>query len=186
MKKFITLMIVFAGFVFTTHAQEVIQLEEAELTFTPTATVLEADYSSGVIVIKEKHAAQFQSDAIRFLKENFDINRFLRESGKDTDHVNVMLKSKSGILTAKYDKNGDLVKTFQKFKDIPLPSEIRNQVYANYEGWTMTKNKYVAYGMEDQLDTEKYLVHLERGKDKEKIKITPSQVSGVAALIEKQ
>lgn len=186
MKKFITLLMVFAGFILTSNAQEVIQLEETELTFTPSAVILEEDYQNGVIRIQEKYATQFQADAIRFLKENFDVHRFLKEAGEDTDQVTVTLKSNSGLLVANYDKNGELIKTFQKFKDVPLPYDIRNQVYASYKGWNMTKNKYIAYGRMDQIENEKYLVHMENGKDREKFKITPSRVSGVAAVIEKQ
>lgn len=186
MKKFITLLIVCAGFAFTSNAQEIIQLEETELTFTPSAIILSEDYSNGVIKIREKYATQFRSDAIRFLKENFDVHRFLKEAGEDTDQVTVTLKSNSGLLVADYDKNGDLIRTFQKFKDVPLPFDIRNQVHANYEGWNMTKNKYIAYGKVDQIENEKYLVNLEKGKEREKVKIIPSRISGVAAVIEKQ
>ncbi|MDX1543741.1 MAG: hypothetical protein R3214_07335 [Christiangramia sp.] len=188
MKKFITLMLAVAGCIFASNAQ-VIQLEKVELSdFKPTAQIVFEDYANGVIKVKENHAKQFQSNAIKFLVENFDINRFMREAGEDTDQVNITVKSSNGLLLASYDKNGELVKTYQKFKDIPLPPAIRNQVYAQYEGWTMTKNKYVASGMEDKIDKEKYLVQLERGKDKENLKITPTSAAGtgIAAIIEKQ
>lgn len=187
MKKFITFMLAVAACIFTSYSQEVIQLEETELTFEPTAQVVFEDYSNGIVKVKENYAKQFQSNAIKFLVENFDIYRFMREAGEGNDEFRVTVKSSNGILLASYDKDGKLDKTYQKFKDIPLPPAIRNQVFAQYGGWTMTKNKYVAYGMEDKIDQEKYLVYLERGKDKEKLKITPASVSGLSvATIEKQ
>ncbi|MCM8570173.1 hypothetical protein NE848_12340 [Gramella jeungdoensis] len=188
MKKFITLMLAVAGCIFASNAQ-VIQLEKVELSdFEPTAQIVFEDYANGIIKVKENHAKQFQDNAINFLVENFDIYRFMREAGDDTDEVRVTLKSSNGMLLASYNKDGQLVKTYQKFKDVPLPPAIRNQVYAEYEGWTMTKNKYVASGLEDNIDKERYLVHLERGNDKEKIKITPKSTAGtgVAVVIEKQ
>lgn len=188
MKKFITFMLVAVGFVFVSYSQ-VIQLEKVELSdFEPTAQIVFEDYANGIIKVKESYAEQFQSNAINFLVENFDIYRFMREAGEDTEQVNVTVKSSNGLLLASYDKNGELVKTYQKFKDIPLPPAIRNQVFAEYEGWTMTSNKYVASSMAEKIDKEKYLVHLQRGKDKEKLKITPSSSAGtgVAAIIEKQ
>ena len=187
MKKFITFMLAVAAGIFTSYSQEVIQLEETELTFEPTGQVVFEDYSDGIVRIKENYAKQFQSNAIRFLVENFDINRFMRESGEGNDEFRVTVKSNNGILLASYDKEGKLEKTYQKFKDVPLPAAIRNQVFAQYEGWTMTNNKYIASGMKDKIDQEKYLVHLERGKDREKLKITPASASGLSvASIKKQ
>ncbi|MCG9972433.1 hypothetical protein [Christiangramia crocea] len=186
MKKFIILMLVAVGFVLTSYSQKVIQLEEAELTFEPTAQVVFEDYTNGIVRVKENYAKQFQSNAIKFLVENFDIYRFMREAGENLDQYDITVKSSNGVLLAQYNKEGNLVRTYQKFKDIPLSPEIRNQVFAQYEGWTMTKNKYIAAGMEDGIDKEKYLVHLERGKDREKLKITPARASGIGvATIEK-
>lgn len=185
MKKFITTLLVLAGCVLTSNAQ-VIQLEEAELTFEPSAQIVFEDYDNGIVKVKENYAKQFQSNAIQFLEDNFDIHRFMRTAGEENNQFSVTVKSSNGILLASYDKNGSLVKTYQKFKDIPLPPAIRNQVYAQYQGWTMTANKYIAFGMENNLDKEKYLVNLQRGKDKERLKITPASASGIGvATIEK-
>jgi hypothetical protein len=48
----------------------------------------------------------------------------------------------------------------------------------------MTKNKYLASGKMDQIDNQKYLVYLERGKEHKKLKITPPSISntGVASI----
>ncbi|TBW29141.1 hypothetical protein [Gramella sp. KN1008] len=185
MKKFITLLLLVAGFVYTSNAQ-IIQLEEAELTFEPTAQIVFEDYANGIVKVKEVYAKQFQSNAVKFLQENFDIHRFMRAVGEDNDQVRITVKSSNGILLASYDNDGNLEKTYQRFKNVPLPPAIRNQVYAQYEGWTMTKNKYVASGMADNLDREKYLIDLQRGKDKERLKITPASASGIGvATIEK-
>lgn len=183
MKKFITFLIV-AGWVFTSYSQEVIQLEETELTFEPTAQIVFEDYANGIVKVKESYAKQFEDDAIKFLRENFNIFAYLRaNSSEGYDQVDVTVKSSNGILLATYDEDGSLVKTYQKFKDIALPSEIRNQVYNAYgDGWTMTKNKYVASGMEDHIDREEYIVHLKNGTSKEKLKITPNRATGVAVI----
>ena len=185
MKKLIVFILA-AGWFISSYSQEIIQLEETELTFEPTAKVVFEDYRNGIIRVKENYATQFQSDAVRFLKENFDIHRFIEESGEDNVQITVTMRSKKGLLMASYDGDGNLLKTFQKFKNVPIPAEVRNQVYAQYKNWELTKSKYIASGMEDKLDKEKYLLHLRNGKDREKLKITPASASGMGvATIEK-
>ena len=181
MKKliFFTFML---GLVVNTYSQEIIQLEETRLNFNPSAEVVFEDYKNGVVRVKESHAAQFQSDAIGFTLQNFDIKRFIEESNLQKGDIIVTVRNSKGSLTATYDHQGNLLATSQKFKNIALPGLIRNEVYGKYQGWTMVKNKYSASGKEDKIDKEKYIVVLENGEDREKLRITPSRFSqnGVA------
>ena len=183
MKKFIMFTFML-GLVLSSYAQEIIQLEEARLNFNPSAEVVFEDYENGVVKVKENYATQFQSDAIGFTLRNFDINRFIAESNLQKGDVMVTVRSSKGYLTATYDHKGNMLATTQRFKDIALPAMVRNEVYGQYQGWTMTKNKYTASGKEDNIDKEKYIVFLENGKDREKLKITPSALSktGVASV----
>lgn len=183
MKKIITLILV-AGWVLTSYSQEVIQLEETTLNFEPTGEIVFEDYSNGIVRVKENYQRQFQSNAIAFINENFDLNRFRKESGNDDGDIYLTVNSSNGHLRAVYNKNNELVKTFQRFNDVPLPSDVRNQVYASYAGWTLTKDRYIAYGEGSNIDSEKYIVFLERGNEREKIKVTPSRssISGVASI----
>lgn len=172
-----------AGWVLASYSQKVIQLEETELIFEPTAQVVFEDYSNGIIRVKENYAKEFQEDAIKFLVENFNIHQFMRESQEKYDEIKVTVKSSNGILMANYDKNGNLVDTYQKFRDVPLPSDIRNQVFGTHgSGWTMLKNNYVATGLNKSIDEETYIVHMKNGNKKDKLKITPNRVTGVASI----
>lgn len=175
-----------AGWVLASYSQKVIQLEETKLTFKPSAQVAFEDYSNGIMRVKENYARQFQSNAIQFMLENFDIYRFMRESGEEFDEINVTVQSSNGILMATYNEDGKLVKTFQKFKNVPLPNDIRTQVNGEYKNWKVQKNKYMAFGKNENLDQEQYVVYLKNGNSREKIKITPARTSrpGVA-IIEK-
>ena len=185
MKKLITFLLL-AGWFLTTYSQNVVQLEETTLTFEPTGQIVFEDYKNGVVKVKENYQAQFQSNAIAFVKENFDINRFRKEAGFDSGSIYVTVTSANGILNAVFNEKNELVRTFQKFTNIALPYEIRNEVYAKHEGWTITKDKYVASGFQSNINSEKYIVHLKKGKDRERLKITParSSVTGVA-MVEK-
>ncbi|WP_300438109.1 hypothetical protein [Christiangramia sp.] len=181
MKKFITLILV-VGWVFTSYSQKVIQLEETRLNFDPSAEIVFEDYANGIVKVKEKFSSQFHSNAISFMKKNFDVARFLEAQGLDKGGVIVTAKSSKGFITATYNDNGEIVSNFQRFKDIPLPYEVRNQVYSQFQGWTMVSNKYVASGFGEQIDKEKYSFKLEKGKKRTTMKIIPGKaISGVAS-----
>ncbi len=183
MKKIITFIFT-AVWVLTSYSQEVIQLEETTLTFNPTGQVVFEDYTNGIVKVKETYQRQFQSNAIAFINENFDINRFRKETGNEDGDIYVTVSSPQGQLKALFDDKDQLVNTFQKFHNVPLPSDIRNEVYAQFKGWTVIKNKYIASGREANIDRERYIVFLEKGKSREKIKITParSSITGVASI----
>lgn len=183
MKKFITLFLA-ASWVLTSYSQEIIQLEETTLNFNPTGEIVFEDYQNGVVKVKETYQRQFQSNAIAFINENFDIARFRTESGNLDGDIYVTVTGSRGQLTALFDQDDQLVNTIQKFKDVPLPFDVRNEVYAQFKGWTISKNKYVAYGKQANIDNEKYIVYLEKDKARERIKITPSRssITGVATI----
>lgn len=184
MKKFI--IIIFAIMLsFGAQSQDIIQLDETRINFSPTADLIFEDYPNGVVKVKEKFAAQFQSNAIGFAKANFDVHRFIDEADIQSGDVVVTLRSNKGYLEATYDEKGNLLKTSQVFKDIALPSLVRNEIFGEYMGWTMTRNKYQARGLSDQLDEEKYIVVLRKGKDRQRLKITPSKYDYGVASIEK-
>ncbi|WP_026916159.1 hypothetical protein [Christiangramia portivictoriae] len=184
MKKFI--IIIFAIMLsFGAQSQDIIQLDETRINFSPTADLIFEDYPNGMVKVKEKFAAQFQSNAIGFAKANFDVHRFIDEADIQSGDVVVTLRSNKGYLEATYDEKGNLLKTSQVFKDIALPALVRNEIFGEYMGWTMTRNKYQARGLRDQLDEEKYIVVLRKGNDRQRLKIIPSKYDYGVASIEK-
>ena len=183
MKKISTLILV-VGWVLTSYSQNVIQLEETRLNFDPTGETVFEDYENGIVKVKEKFSAQFQADAVTFMKENFDIFRFME--GQDYNNGDIIIitaKSSKGYIRATYNDEGAIVKNYQRFKDIALPYEVRNQVYLENKGWTITSNKYIASGLGNHIDNQKYTFKLQKGKEKSTMKIVPgASVNGVASI----
>lgn len=162
------------GWALAAYSQHVIELEETELTFVPSAKVIFEDYGNGNLRISEAYSNQFENNAIRFLKENFDIHEFLRlNKTENFDQVMVLFSSSRGSLKAQYDKNGELVKTFQKFRDLPLPKAVTEQVQHNYRNWSVVHNKYLATSRKDEIVKEKYVIHIQKGSMKDRLVITP-------------
>lgn len=182
MKKLIVFLWVL-GCVAVSHAQKVIQLEEAKINFTPTANVMFEDYENGIFIVKESYSRQFEANAIKFLKENFDIVGFMKfHEDEDVQNYFVTVKNRKGFLKATYDRNGELVDTFQKFKDIVLPHQLRQEVYASHKGWTMVHNAYIAKGKADLINSEYYQVTMKNGKKKDKLKLYPDKMSASVSV----
>lgn len=66
-----------------------------------------------------------------------------------------------GKILAAYDKDGILLRTIEKFKDVKLPKDVRNSVLNKYPGWTITKDIYkVSYHHEKGVTKEQFEIKL--------------------------
>ena len=167
------------------YAQQITQLEEAKVGFAPLDSKISRDGDSFSYLVKEAYAGEFTKDALGFMKANFNIQNFIAEnSNASYDSYVVTFTSEKGFLEADFDKEGNLVKTFQKFQDIALPLDIRRAVYMANKGWTMTANKYKASGRGDLVEREMYKIKLENGKQKRTMKLDPRASSTSVASIE--
>ncbi|MCH4824244.1 hypothetical protein ML462_13785 [Gramella lutea] len=155
------------------QAQEITQLEEAKVGFAPFDTKVTRSGDSFIYTVNESYAGEFTKDAIGFMKAHFDIDNFIAEFEGEYDNYLVSLRSSKGFLNADFDKDGNLVKTYQKFKDIVLPLDVRREVYMANKGWTMTQNKYIASGRGELIEKEVYKIKLENGSSKKSVKIDP-------------
>ncbi|MCM4153447.1 nicotinate-nucleotide adenylyltransferase [Arenibacter sp. N53] len=61
----------------------------------------------------------------------------------DYDLYNITFFIPEGKILAAYDKDGKLLRTAEKFKDINLPSTIKSAIADRFPGWTITKDIYV-------------------------------------------
>jgi len=176
MKTLIVFLFIVCGMA-TGQAQVVTQLAETRVDFAPYTINPTSDLDTYEVVIKENYIGQFSKNALKFVKENFDARKLIQAINEpDYDSYLISFRSSKGYLDATYTKNGELERTYQRFQNIALPSEIRNQVYTNHKGWTMTKNTYVASGKGEMLNKELYRITLENGKNRQNIKIIPSRI----------
>ena len=115
------------------------------------------------------------------MRSNLDITAMLKELAKENFvSYQVTFRSSKGYLAAEFDKNGELQRTSQKFKNIALPSALRSELYSSNKGWTMVSNKYVASGKGEFLDKEIYKIRLENANQKRTVKLDPRTISRVS------
>ncbi len=164
-------------FINTGQAQEVTQLGETKVEFTPYTLIQTSNLDTYNVVVKESYVGLFSKNALKFVKENFNASDLIKSiNNPDYDTYLVSFKSTKGYLEATYNQDGEMRYSYQSFKDIVLPVDIRNNLFTNYEGWTMVKNKYVASGKGDTLDKELYRIKLKKDNMSQNIKIIPSRI----------
>jgi hypothetical protein len=59
------------------------------------------------------------------------------------DAYEVMFKQEKGTIIATYNKDGKIMQSTERFKDITLPDFIRNEIYENHPGWTIHSDAYL-------------------------------------------
>ena len=190
MKTLIIFLLIVCG-MFTGRAQ-VVQLEETKVEFAPYTVITASGLDAYEVVLDERFKGEFSNNALKFVKENFNIKELISTLKKSSSNravdpllavysggyhtFIVSFRISKGNLDATYSEDGNMRYSYQTFKDVVLPLEIRRNLYANYEGWTMVKNKYVASGNGDKLDREIYRINLMKDNKRQNIKIIPSRI----------
>lgn len=171
----ILLMLCFIG---NAQAQKVIQLGEARVNYSPEMK-LTSNLDNLEIKVKEDYSGQFSQNPIKFLEENFNIQDLIGSlDSRDYDQFDVKFKSRKGYLLASFDNKGDLLKTYQKFNNVILPNELYKELYKDFKGYSITKNKYIASGMGNTINKHHYILTLKNGNDKQRVKLVPPIVAG--------
>ena len=87
------------------------------------------------------------------------------------DYYSVSFYIPEGKVLAAYDKDGKIIRTVEKYKDVGLPKIVVNGVIKKYPGWTIAKEAYlVSYHHKNGVD-KKYKLTLENGDKRLKVKI---------------
>lgn len=169
MKKLI-LSLLFLGF--TATAQTQIVLDEARVDYSPVSMKLDAGTNTLVIKMKEDFVGEFQNDPLAFVKKKFNSSQFIQENrNTDFDFYTVKFRTSNGHLTARYDKEGELVSSYQIFKNVIIPDEAKLQILQKYRGCSFLKSSYAATSKGWDLKKEHYRVKIKDGDNVHRIKI---------------
>ena len=171
-----SLLLVFAASM--GHAQQITELEEAKVGFAPLDVEVVESGDNFTYRVTESFTGEFVDDPIAFMKANFDIQNFMAAyEDRNYNSYHITFQSGKGFLKADFDKEGELVRTYQKFKDIVLPLDVRRELYNDNKGWNMTKNKYIASGRGELVEKEVYKIKVENGNKKRNLKIDPRSIA---------
>ena len=100
----------------------------------------------------------------------YDIkNTDIYEEDYDTYFVSFYLPE--GQILASYDKNGRLLTTAEKYKDITLPISVRTAIVNRFPNWALTKDIYQVDYYEGKRVSKVYKVILENGDKRMRVKV---------------
>lgn len=179
------ILFLFLGFsAVMTNAQGVIQLNEARVDYNPVFSQLSQNGNTFIAQIKETHLGQFEEDPMGFMKQNFNIQQLIAQINEPKyDSYDVSFRSKKGELKVNYDKEGNIVRAFQRFRNVALPQDVAQQLFRENNGWSMVKNVHVAYGRNGNVDEDFYRITMENGKERKKVKLDVNRANGEVTVV---
>tara|TARA_R110001583_G_scaffold46977_2_gene147155 strand:- start:5024 stop:5527 length:504 start_codon:yes stop_codon:yes gene_type:complete len=88
----------------------------------------------------------------------------------DYDTYSVDFYIPDGRILAAYDKDGNIIRTVEKFTNVTLPREVIESVAKQYPNWTFKKDAYLVSYYESGNINKKYKIVLENGDKRIRIK----------------
>ncbi|MBJ7879953.1 hypothetical protein [Gelidibacter salicanalis] len=93
-------------------------------------------------------------------------------SGKKFNSYTVMFSNNIGKIITIYDKDGVLLKSVEKFKNVRLPEKVRVSLSSKYPGWRLDQTVFrVKYANNKGVDRA-YHLQIKKGKEKLNLKVT--------------
>jgi hypothetical protein len=143
--------------------------------FSQPITLPEVDITA--VNYKYLHAVDSDDSAIsvKMLQEKvaqFDLRKSeFYDDEYDTYTVSFFIPE--GKILAAYDKNGTLIRTIEKFKNVKLPPQVRYAIAERFPKWEFYRDAYlVKYHYEKGVTKNEYKVRIRSGNKVQKIKIS--------------
>ncbi|MFT5737214.1 MAG: hypothetical protein ACJAU2_001408 [Maribacter sp.] len=89
----------------------------------------------------------------------------------DYDLYNITFFIPEGKILAAYDQNGKLIRTAEKFKNINLPTAVKESILKRFPDWKITKDIYFVSYHEGKGATKRYKLKLENGDKTLRVKV---------------
>ncbi len=157
MKRILTGLLIF-GLTIQSYAQitELPEIEIVGVNYKYLDAAGEADVAEPVKML-QRRAATFDLKNSEYYQDEYDtyfISFFIPE----------------GKILASYDRDGKLLRTAEKFKDIALPRAVAEAVAKRFPGWTIAEDVYLVNYHEAKGASKKYKLLLENGDKRMRIK----------------
>ena len=89
----------------------------------------------------------------------------------DYDYYTVSFYIPDGRIVAAYDRDGNIIRTIEKFESVKLPKDVRDAVFDRFPNWTLDKDVYYV-NYRTNTDTRKvYKIKLKNGSEVLRVKI---------------
>ncbi len=110
------------------------------------------------VKLLERKVAEFDLKESEFYRDEYDF-------------YNVSFFIPDGKIVAAYDKDGNLLRTIEKFVNVTPPKAVMKSVTKRFPGWSLYKDTYLVNYNKDKGVTKKYYkLILENGKERLRVK----------------
>ena len=168
MKNLIICLLLFS-FIGVGHSQ--IMLKEARVT-SPVSLKIDPDKDLVGFLIPEKNYGEFHKDPLEFVKQRFSSLQLARENMQSNyDGYFVTFKTQKGHLAARFNQDGELVSSYQAFKNVPLPDEAKLQILEKYRDANVKAVKFVATTKGWEFKKQVYKVKIVDGDKTRRLRI---------------
>jgi hypothetical protein len=115
--------------------------------------------SAQPVKMLQKHSANYDIKSSEYYEE--DYNEYF-----------IAFYIPQGEILATYDRDGKIIRTAERFKNVGLPADVRKSVNARFPNWAIAKDFYlVSYYAEAKNPTKKmYKLILENGSKRMRVK----------------
>ena len=76
-----------------------------------------------------------------------------------------------GKIVAAYDKDGNILRTIEKFQSVKLPKDVRDAIFTRFPNWTLDKDVYYVNYNSNKDAKKIYKIKLRNGKEVMRLKI---------------
>lgn len=165
------------------NAQEIVELTEAKVDFSPASQTVTRIGNSFLVDIKESYSGEFQKDPLAFMNNYFDIKDIIAELGPDAYRsYQVTFRSRKGELNVDFDGEGEKTGSSLRFKNNAIPPQLQHQLYRDYKGWATIKAIHIARETNGKSEREYYKITMKKGNKKKNLKIHASDL-GLSTLV---
>ena len=120
--------------------------------------------NSATLKITEAAVGDFQKDPLTFIEDKFDIQNFIALNQEyNFDSYDIHFKTKNGFVKARYDKEGEIISTYQRFKNLALPDDVKLEILTNYKNSQVLKNSHIVTSKNLMVDKEIFKVKIQDG-----------------------
>lgn len=152
------------------HSQ--IVLKESKVEYIPGTMEVNAVTNSVSLTIPESFVGEFEEDPLTFIQDNFNIKQLIRDNEQyNFDSYQVFFQSKKGKVLANFDKEGELVSSFHRFKDVALPDDVKLEILRSHKNSKVVKNKHILTTKDLAINKEYYVVKILDGDQTRRLRI---------------
>ena len=89
----------------------------------------------------------------------------------DYDYYTVAFYIPDGKIVAAYDRDGNIIRTIEKFETVKLPKDVRDAVFQRFPNWTLDKNVYYVNYNSKKNSKKVYKIKLTNDREVLRIKV---------------